>query len=67
MKTLGWVSIVVLYTIMIGMMVLGLEIMDDLRSTQLKISITTMIVVSWIVGGFMAYIIHESIKEETPR
>lgn len=66
-KILGWVSILTLYAIMIGMMVLGLEIMDDLRSTELKLSITTIIVVSWIVGGFMAFVIHEAMKEETPR
>lgn len=62
-KIMGWVSILILYTIMILMMVMGLEIMDDLRSTGLKLSITTMIVVSWIIGGFMAYVVHEAIKE----
>lgn len=64
---LGWVSIIALYVIMILMMVMGLEIMDDLRNIDLKISILLMVIVSWIVGGFMAYIIHESMKEETPR
>lgn len=62
-KITGWVSIIILYAIMILMMVMGLEIMDDLRSNQLKMSITAMIVVSWTVGGFMAYMIHESMKE----
>lgn len=62
-RVMGWVSILILYTIMILMMVMGLEIMDDLRSTGLKLSITAMIVVSWAVGGFMAYILHESMKE----
>lgn len=62
-KVTGWVSIIILYAIMILMMVMGLEIIDDLRSNQLKLSITAMIVVSWAVGGFMAYMIHESMKE----
>ena len=66
-KVLGWVNIIILYTIMVFMMVAGLEIMDGLRNTQLKLSITIMIVVLWIMGGFMAYMIHEFIQEETPR
>lgn len=66
-KIMGWVSILITHAIMVFMMVAGLEIMDGLRSTQLKSSITIMIVVLWIMGGFMAYMIHEYIKEETPR
>lgn len=66
-KIMGWVSIGILYTVMIFMMVVGLEIMDGLRNTQLKLSITIMIVVLWIMGGFMSYMIHEYIQEETPR
>ena len=66
-KVLGWVNIIILYAIMVFMMVAGLEIMDGLRNTQLKISITIMIVVLWILGGFVAYMIHEYIQEETPR
>lgn len=66
-KIMGWTSILVLYAIMVFMMVAGLEIMDGLRNTQLKLSITIMIVVLWIMGGFMAYMIHEFIQEETPR
>ena len=66
-KVLGWVNIIILYAIMVFMMVAGLEIMDGLRNTQLKLSITIMIVVLWIMGGFVAYMIHEFIQEETPR
>ena len=66
-KIMGWTSILVLYAIMVFMMVMGLEIMDGLRNTQLKLSITIMIVVLWIMGGFIAYGIHEFIREETPR
>ena len=66
-KVLGWVNIIILYAIMVFMMVAGLEIMDGLRNTQLKMSITIMIVVLWIMGGFVAYMIHEFIQEETPR
>lgn len=62
-KVMGWVSILILYAVMITMMVMGLEIMDALRDPQLKLSITTMIVVTWIIGGFMAYMLHEYIKE----
>ncbi len=66
-KVLGWVNIIILYAIMVFMMVAGLEIMDGLHNTQLKMSITIMIVVLWILGGFVAYMIHEYMAEETPR
>lgn len=66
-RVMGWISIIILYTVMIFMTVVGLEIMDGLRNTQLKLSITIMIAVLWIIGGFMAYMIHEYMAEETPR
>lgn len=66
-RVMGWMGIIILYAVMIFMMVTGLEIMDGLRNTQLKLSITIMIAVLWILGGFMAYMIHEYMAEETPR
>lgn len=62
-KVTGWATILLLYAIMIFMMVMGLEVMDALRSNQLKLSIAAMVVVTWIVGGFITYAIHETMKE----
>ncbi len=62
-KVTGWATILLLHAIMILMMVMGLEVMDDLRSNQLKLSITMMVAVTWMIGGFITYAIHESMKE----
>ena len=62
-KVTGWATILLLQAIMIFMMVMGLEIMDDLRSNQLKLSITTMVVVTWMIGGCITYAIYETMKE----
>lgn len=59
-KIVGWATILLLYAIMIFMMVMGLEVMDALHSNQLKLSITAMVVVTWMIGGFITYAIHES-------
>lgn len=62
-KIMGWIGILITYAVMVIMMVLGLEIIHDLRDPQLKVPITVMIIVTWIGGGFMAYMIHEYMKE----
>ncbi len=62
-KVIGWTTILLLQAIMIFMMVMGLEVMDDLRSNQLKLSITIMVAVTWMIGGVITYAIHESMKE----
>jgi hypothetical protein len=62
-KVTGWATILLLHAIMIFMMVMGLEVMDDLRSNQLKLSITIMVAVTWMIGGVITYAIHESMKE----
>lgn len=62
-KVTGWATILLLHAIMILMMVMGLEVMEYLRSNQLKLSITVMVAVTWMIGGFITYAIHESMKE----
>jgi len=66
-RVMGWISIIILYTVMIFMTVAGLEIMDGLRNTQLKVPILLMVIATWVLGGFMSYMIHEYMAEETPR
>ena len=62
-KVTGWATILLLYAIMLFMLVMGLEVTNALRGAQPKLAMTIIIVVTWVVGGFITYAIYETMQE----